>query len=225
MRIFPLFSGINNYMFTIIIRTVIIFFMLAAVFHLTGKRQIGELDLSELITALLMSEIAASPIINHDQPLTMSVIAIVVLITVEIIITFVTTRSSAVKKLFGSKPSVIICNGVLDVDELSRVRMSIEELMGELRLKNAAGISDVRCAVMEQSGKLSVLLNSDCPDGVDVILISDGHVDRDGLKFAQKTEKWLNDRVAEYGHPLETIFLCTVNDSGTVKFIRKKDKK
>ncbi|MBQ7499616.1 MAG: DUF421 domain-containing protein [Clostridia bacterium] len=212
-------------MFTIIIRTLIIFFMLTAVFHLTGKRQIGELDLSELITALLLSEVAAAPIVNHDLPLVMSIVAVVVLVTVEIILSFITTRSSAVKRLLGSKPSVIIRGGRLDIAELSKVRMSIEELMSELRIGGAAGISEVAYAVMEPSGKMSVLLRTDCPDGIDTIVISDGRIDRGGLEFTQKNEEWLYRKLEESGHILSDIFLMTVNDSGVVRFIAKEKKK
>lgn len=131
---------------TIFARTVIIYILLLAVIRLMGKRQIGELEVSELVTTLLLSELASQPISDSNIPLLNAVVPILVLLTAEVILSYVLTKSKAAKKLLNGTPSILINKGVLDQKELNKSRISVEELMGELRLKDISDISAVNYA-------------------------------------------------------------------------------
>lgn len=95
-------------MFPVLIRTLIIYITLIASIRLTGKRQVGEMQLSELITAFLISEVAASPLADPDIPLVYGVVPILLLISLEIVISFVTTKSVILKRMFAPPPTVLI---------------------------------------------------------------------------------------------------------------------
>ncbi len=82
-------------MVMIFTRTIIVYIFLVIAMRLTGKRQIGELQLSELITALLLSELAASPITNNNIPLSYAFVPILTLVCIEIINTFLVTKWAA----------------------------------------------------------------------------------------------------------------------------------
>ena len=94
-------------MFPVLIRTLIIYITLIASIRLTGKRQVGEMQLSELITAFLISEVAASPLADPDIPLVYGVVPILLLISLEIVISFVTTKSVILKRMFAHSLSLI----------------------------------------------------------------------------------------------------------------------
>lgn len=127
-------------MFPILIRTLIIYIILIASIRLTGKRQVGEMQLSELTTAFLISEVAAAPLSDPDIPLIYAILPILLLVSLEIIISFITTKSLFFKKMFEPPPTVIISNGKLNLHALNKQRLSADELISSLRLKDVSWI-------------------------------------------------------------------------------------
>lgn len=221
-------------MIMILLRTVIIYIFLVAVMRLSGKRQIGELQLSELITAFLLSELAASPITNSNVPIIYAFVPILALICLEIINTFVVTKCPLLKRFFVGTPSFIIKKGVLDQKELSRIRLSLDELIAELRLKDISDISDVEYAILEQNGQLSVFpktasravtvgdLSLIMPDkGIAHPLVFDGTICRNNLQIVNKSEAWLLTRIEKSGCTLKETFLYSLDDEENEYIIRR----
>lgn len=120
-------------MATCIIRTVIIYILLVLAIRTTGKRQIGELEISELVSTFLISELASMPIGNQEIPLSFAIVPILIIISLEVIISFCSTRSSVMKRIFLGSPSILIQRGKVKQKELSKARMSMEELLSQLR--------------------------------------------------------------------------------------------
>lgn len=224
-------------MVTVLIRTSIIYFLLLIALRVTGKRQVGELQISELITTFMISELATSPIQDLSVPLIYSIIPIVFLLCSEIILSFLATKSKLLKKLFFGNPSVIISKGKLNQKELGRLRIGINELIGELRLKDVTDISDIDYAILEQNGKLSVTLKSDKQtvsrkdinaksekSGIAHAIITDGTINESNLKLANKTDRWLNNYLKSHNINMKEIFLMTVDDCGKINIINKDGK-
>lgn len=225
-------------MVMIFFRTIIIYIFLVAVMRLTGKRQIGELQLSELITALLLSELAAAPIINNNVPISYSLVPIITLTCIEIIGSYLVTKSVPLKRFFDGVPNILINRGVLNQKELSKVRMTLEELIAELRLKGVYDISEVEYAILEQNGQLSVApkvasravsvadMNLAIPDkGIAHQLIVDGHISKYNLKLVKKDESWLKKRIKAYGiKEFSEVFLFSIDDDGGEYILRKNEK-
>lgn len=222
-------------MITIFIRTLIIYAVLIGVMRIMGKRQIGELEVSDLVTTLLLSEIATAPIENHDIPIIHAVIPIAILISVEVIISMLMTKSEKIKNLFEGQPSVLIRNGLLLQDELKKNRIALDELLSELRQKDIADISDVEYAILEHNGKLSTIckspaqtptkedLNIQTPGaGIAHPIVIDGKINETELKSIGKDLSWVAAREKEYGCELKKIFLLTVDDAGKINFIKKE---
>ena len=201
--------------------------------RITGKRQIGELQLSELVTALLLSEIAAIPIGDPSMPLIYSVISAMLIVCLEIAIPCLANSSSFFSKLIEGKPTIIIKKGVLLQDELDKARIGIDELICELRLKSITDISDVEYAILEQNGKLSVIPKESCR-GVTVEdlnitsksrgfahpIILSGKVSRYNLRLTGKNMNWLKSKLSGT-HPRD-VLLMTVDDCDRVNIIRRE---
>jgi uncharacterized membrane protein YcaP (DUF421 family) len=222
-------------MLVILLRTVIIYIVLIILVRMTGKRQIGEMQISDLVTALMLSELAVAPITNLNIPLLFAILPILTLITVEIIITFVVTKSKFLKHLFYGEPSFIIHRGILDRNELVKLRISIEEFMGELRLKDIADINDVNYAIIEQNGRLSVFPKSSSKaitagdlsirktdSGISYPVIVDSEINYNNLKLSGHSEEWLNMRLNNRKIKLCDVFLFAVDDSGKEHLILKE---
>ena len=222
-------------MATCLIRTVIIYILLVLAIRVTGKRQIGELEISELVSTFLLSEIASAPIGNQEIPLSFAILPIFTIIALEVIVSFLSTRSALMKKVFLGSPIVLIRRGKLQHKELSKARMSVEELLSELRQNGVTSIAEADYAILENNGKLSVTPRAkDKPAtvgdlrlqaqerGIAHAVIVDGIIKRDALAGAGYNDAWLHAAVQKSGLSLREIFLFTVDDLGETDVIRKE---
>lgn len=223
-------------MLTVFIRTLIMYFTLVIAVRLTGKRQIGELQISELVITYMLSELAVFPITDKNAPLSHSVIPIVLLLSLEVIFSFVQTKSRRFRKLFSGGPTILIAKGKLDGDELAKNRIDMEEFLGELRLKGAFDISDVEYAFLEENGQLSVQLKASAstftPEQLDIkvtekgcphAVVVDGEINRAALTSALRNEKWLLDFLEEERFNLQQVFLMTVDDVGGITVMIREE--
>ena len=146
-------------MITMLIRTVVIYFLLFIVIRIMGKRQIGELQTSEFIITILLSEIASAPITTPNLPFLHCVLSVLTLLLLELSVSFALLRVNPLKRLFYGSPSVIIRKGRIDIREMKRNRMEIEELMAELRQAGYSDLGDVYYAILEDNGRLAFIDN------------------------------------------------------------------
>ena len=211
-------------MVSIFIRTIIIYIILSIMLKIMGKRQIGELEVNELVTTLLISEIGALPISDSDMPLLPSLVPILFIASAEVIISIVKNKSARIKKIVEGEPTYIIYKGSLKQKALAENRISINEVLTEMRIQGIADLSDVRYALLEQNGKLSFLKESDSPK-ISRTLVVDTTPDMKVIKEAGLNMKWLNKKLAERGVALSDVFLMTVNEDGEVSIIKKEKEK
>lgn len=221
---------------TVFLRTFIMFGVLFAAIRLMGKRQVGELEISELVITFMLSELAVVPITDSEIPLLYSIVPIGALLSVELIFSLIISKSSFFKKILLGKPSIIIQKGKLNQSELKKLRMSVSELMSELRLKGIASVSDVEYAIIEDNGQLSVFTkecvsNSNFQDisdkketrGIAHCIIIEGKIYPENLKLAEKNREWVFKMAQKFGKDPKNIFLMTVDDAGNVYIVDKDD--
>ena len=224
-----------NTLTTIFIRTLFFFVLLVVAMRIMGKRQIGELEVSELVTTLLLSEIASLPITNYEIPILHAVIPIFTILFIEVLMSVISTKVPALKNLVSSRPSVLINKGTIDQRELSRVRISLDELISELRQKDVSDISEVDYAILEQNGKITVILKSmfrqpnakqlglkPQESGIIHILISDGKINKHTLQLSPFNKQQLNALLSKKGLEAKDVFLMTVDDLGKTNIIKKE---
>ncbi len=216
-------------------RSIILYIFLIMALRLMGKRQVGELQVTDFVSTLLLSEIAATPISDPDIPLSYAIIPITVILSIEVTSSFLANKSSWLKTVLDGRPSVLISHGKLDQKELEKTRISIEELLSQLRQKDIGSIDQVEYAILEQNGQMSVIekmqyrnvslsdLNIQKEEaGIAHALILDGHVSKRNLKSAKLDREWLDKHLKSRKLTLDEIFLFSVDDSGTINIIRKE---
>ena len=206
---------------SIFIRTIIIYVILTVMLKLMGKRQIGELEVNELVSTLLISEIAALPISDTDIPLLPSVIPILFIASSEVIISILKNKSAILKRAVEGKPTYIIYKGRLLQKALADNRISVNELLTEMRTQGIPCPECVRYAILESNGKLSFLKNSDSPQ-ISTTLVIDTKPELKNLRDAGLSMEWLHERLREKGASLGDVFLMTVNENGDIYLIRKE---
>lgn len=208
------------------IRTLIIYVSLIATMRFLGKRQIGEMQISELVTTFLLSDLASVPLTNAAVPLSFAFVPIITLVCMEVILSFLPTKISFFKKMLDSTPSIIIAKGKIDRREMARMRMTLDDLLREMRIAGYFSADEIEYAILEPNGKLSFLQKQNAPavQGMAHPIIIDGKTTDYALAAAGKSREWLAQELKKRNVSENGIFLMTVDDGGKTKITLKEEK-
>lgn len=207
-------------MASVLIRTLIIYVFLSFSIKVMGKRQIGELEIGELISTLLISEVAALPIADPDIPLSSAIFPIIFIISLEILVSFIKNKSEKMKRIIDGEPAFVIYRGKLRQRVLRENRISMNEILSELRVLGVGDISEVDYAILEQNGKLSVLKKE--KDRLAHTLIIDGEVNERALSALGYDKEWLSKNLNKKNCKEGDVFLMTVDDNGNINIIKEE---
>lgn len=224
-------------MFVVLIRTVVLYLLIIVGIRLLGKHQIGQLEPSELVLTLIIADLASVPMQDNGIPLLSGLIPIVVLLCLSTVISVLCGKSIRFRALLCGRPSVIVDNGQVVEAELKKNRLTLDELMEELRIQGYADFKSIKFALLETNGQLSVLpFAAEKPvtaaqmgvstqeTGLPVVLISDGRLLEHNLKGLGYEEIWLEKQLAAHGlHSPRQAFLLTVDEGGNTCCVAKKE--
>ncbi|MBR3815935.1 MAG: DUF421 domain-containing protein [Clostridia bacterium] len=217
------------------IRAIIIYIFIIAAIRLMGKRQIGELQPSELVITIILSEVASMPLEDTSTPLIPSVITVFLLASLEVLSSDISVKSPSVRKIIQGNPLLVIKNGRVLQKNIKSVRYSIDDLTAALRLKDIFDIRAVDFAYIETNGGLSVKLKKDyspptksdesSQDGaIPMLIIGDGKIiDREFNNCNMSKEKLLS-HLKKQNISVREVFMMTADSTGDYNIIRKQDK-
>ena len=220
----------------VIARTLIIYFTLLLTMRLLGKRQLGEMELSEFVVAALIADLAAHPLQDMGIPLLNGLLPIFILFCCEVIISGVALKNVRLRGIIYGKPSLLIVRGEINQKEMHKNRFTCDELMQELRNQSCMDISKVEYAILETDGRLNVILYpgempvtpeqlklSPEPGGYPVMIIDDGRLLSDNLQKTGKDKSWLYKQLKQRNIEYHSdVFLMTVDDYDRI-FLCKRD--
>ena len=208
-------------MASIFIRTIIIYLLLSLSMKFMGKRQIGELDVGDLVSTLLISELAAIPIDDSNIPLLNAVLPILFIVSLEIIISALKNKHSIFKRYAEGIPSFIIYKGNLHQKTLKENRISINEMLTEARVQGIFDIKDIDYCILEANGKVSISKKQNATGSVAHPLIIDGEINKNELELMKMSE---NEVLAQVENKdIKSVFLLTVDDNFTYNIIIKEE--
>ncbi len=205
--------------FSLIFKTIFMYFFVIFAYRLMGKKEVGQLSIIDLIVSILIAELVALSIESKNNDILISVIPILVLVGVQIFVSFITLKSDKIRNIIDGKPTVIIKDGKLNFTEMSKLRYSLDDLLTQLRLQGVKSIDKVKYAILENNGDLSVFNdNSDYP----LPLILDGVIDYNVLKEINKDYDWLIKILKNKNLDLDEIFYAFYTNGKTF-IIEKRD--
>ena len=226
-------------MFVVLIRTIALYLFIVVGIRLLGKHQIGQLEPSELVLTLIIADLASVPMQDNGIPLLSGLIPIVVLLALSSILSALCTKSIRFRALLCGRPSVVVENGQVVQEELKKNRLTLDELMEELRIQGYAEFKSIKFALLETNGQLSVLpyANQKPPTARDLkvsveegglprVVVSDGRLLEHNLRGAGYEHNWLEKQLAAHGlHSHRQAFLLTVDEGGNTCCVPKKEAK
>lgn len=148
-------------LWVIFLRTILTYFIVFFMLRIMGKREIGKLSVFDLVISIMIAEIAVLVIEDVDKPMAEGIVPMVTLVGIQLMLAWIMLKSQSVRRLFDGAPSYIIRGGKLDRREMKRQRYNLSDLMLQLRERNVTNIADVAYAILETTGKLTVVKKSD----------------------------------------------------------------
>ncbi|MDR1116664.1 MAG: DUF421 domain-containing protein [Oscillospiraceae bacterium] len=218
------------------LRAIILYLFIVICMRILGKRQLGELEASELAITIIIAELCTIPMQNNAIPLIHGILPALVIISVEFILTYFNMKSIRFRSFMWGKPSILVQNSEINQRELRKNRISIDELSEALRLQNVTDISLIKYAILETSGQISVILYSNqsplTPEqmnisvdeqGLPVVVVSDGRILSHNLSIRNINKADLESKLRMLGHPpSKDIFLMTIDDNGNTYVVEKQ---
>ena len=221
-------------MLIVFIRAVILYIIVIISVRIMGKRQIGELQPTELVITILVSNIATLPLEDLNIPLITGIIPILLLVCFDVIMSGATLKFRNLRRVVSGTAKVVIRDGKIEQGVLKELRFSIDDLMVALRGKDVFDISEVQFAVIETNGKISVykkfanteVTNQDLKiNGTSknppMVVIEDGVLVEHGLREIEKEKSWVEEQTAKKHLTISQVFLMTADRNGKVSFIEK----
>lgn len=202
---------------SMIIKTIILYFFIMLVYRIMGKKEVGQLSIVDLIVTILIAELAAISIENEESSIFISIVPITVLVLIQIILSYTSLKSKSFRHLIDGKPTVIIKNGRIVFSEMTKLRYSLDDLVLQLREQGINSIEEVKFAILENNGQLSVF---DKQSSYPLPLILDGVIDYSVLNDINKTTGWLFKVLKNKNIKLEDVFYAFYAKGNT--FIIKK---
>lgn len=224
-------------MFVTLIRMVILYIVAIASVRIMGKRQIGELQPTELVITLLLSEIIAIPIQETNVPLFNTLIAVFLLVGFEIFASIFNMKSIKFRNLIQGHPLIVIDDGKIDQKLIKQLRFTVDDLLEALRQKDVFDISQVQYAIVETNGQMSVLLKPEYEPVVredlkikpqqtklQCLVVADGQFISQDFNICKTNEKKLSQIIKKNKSRLDDIMLMTIDKNGNKNIIKKENK-
>lgn len=190
---------------TVVFRTLLFYIIIAFVYRLMGKREIGELSIMDLIVSILIAELAAMSIDKYKDSIFITIIPIIALVIVQIIVAKISLKNAKTREMIEGEPSIIVNRGKVNFEEMLKQRYNLDDLLTQLREKSIKSIEEVDYAILETSGKLSVFTKGH-DKSYPLPLILDGKLDDETLIQIGKDRKWLDKNLEENNTVIENVF-------------------
>lgn len=211
-----------------IVRTVMMFTFVFVAMRVAGKRELGQISPFDFVVSVIIGELAAIPLENNRIPLINGVVPIATIVAAEMLVAFLSLKNRTVRELLSGVPSVIIENGRIREDNLRKARYNLHDLLANLRQQGFTSPAEVEFAILEDTGRLSVIPKSQhrpvtpadlglptAYEGLPLALIVDGRINHGALAAAHLDEAWLRDQLAQRGiADPSCVLLATLDTTG-----------
>lgn len=204
----------------IIFRTFFYYILFLVLFKVMGKREIGELGVNDLLVSVLFAEFATLAISNYKEPLLVTLIPTLIIVFLQVIVSFLSLKSIKIRNLVDSSPALIMKNGNINFKEMEKQRYNLEDLLTQVRDKGIKSLDEVEYAILENNGKLSIFLKDD-KNVNPMPLIIDGVINYQTLVDIKKDKLWLMKMLKNEHTSLEQVFYAFYKNNKC--FIIKKN--
>ena len=202
-----------------VLRISVMYLSSVVVMRAAGKKEVSQLELSELVTSFMVSEIACMPITDPEVPLYKAIVYSATVIAVNLILSKLSIRIPIIKHMVAGKPQFLIVKGKINKNEMYKAQVTLSELISAMRREGVCSIDKINYAVLESDGNISIIADEKEDDegesGLQHMLIIDGRINKSELEMFGYNEKWLLKRIRAHGkNSPKEVFFFGVDDAG-----------
>ena len=218
-------------MLVVFIRSIILYIAVLIALRVMGKGEIAEMNAFDLVITLLIAEVAAIPMQDNSIPMIYGVASITGLVFIEILISYITLKSRTMSKILSGSSAILIDKNKLDYKQLKKERISIEELLEELRTQGYFSLKDIQYAILETDGDLSIVPSPSYDSSktsefkhLPLPVIIDGKTIKSNLNELNKDDAWISKLLKSNNiKSVKDILICIVDENDEVFIQRKND--
>ena len=205
-------------MLIITVRTVIIYFVILFAVRLMGKSELSKMSAFQMVVIFMIAELGAIPIDDPSLSLLNGMISICTLIFLQVLISWLSTKSEFFKNIINGAPSILIDGGRINIHELKQPRITLTDFMEQLRIEGYPSPNQIQYAIMESNGQLSIIPKDDKNHGLPLILVSDGTLYPQNFDMAKISENKFKKKLQEADiDDLNDVFLSVFDEKGKVR--------
>lgn len=206
---------------SMILKTIVIYFIVALVFRLMGKKEVGQLGTFDLVIFILMAEVGSLSIQTKGNFIA-NTIPIFVMLSLQVILSKITLKNEKLRYIVDGKPIILISKGKINFKNMVDQNYSLDDLLLQLRQSNIRSIDEVDYAILEINGRLSIFKKEDKDSKTYPLpIILDGKVNFDNLYSINKSKDWLLNTLVNKKVLVDEIFYAFVKNNNL--YIIKKD--
>lgn len=221
-------GGLTTWQF--VIRVIVLYLIVMIALRLMGKREIGQLSVFDFVISVMIAELSTLPMEDTSVPLYRSIVSVSLLVILQLAVAYTQLKSHRFRHWVDGEPSVLVKNGMIQDDEMKRIRYTMHDLLTQLREKGVMNVADVEFAILETSGTLSVFPKAESrpvtprdlskhvsSESMPLPLIIDGTPVKKTLSTIRRTEGWLREEVQRRGYgSIENVFFATIDNQGEI---------
>ena len=198
-------------LFKIIIKCILVYFIVLLSLKLMGKREIGQVSLFDFAIILIIADILVLGVDENSKHFWHYCIGVLVLVLIQMLLSFVSLKNKKVRKLFDGSESVIIYDGKLNIKEMKKQRYNMDDLLTQLRLNSISSLKDIKYLILENNGNISCFKYEDNPSNPFPLIVS-GEIEYNNLKLLNIKESWLINKIKDKNLKLEEIYYASLEE-------------
>ena len=205
-------------------KTLLFLVVIILILRIMGKRELGQLNSFDIVVFFMISELFSLSIDKPRENVFLTLVPILLIFLAQLITSYLVLKSNKLRKIIEENPTLLIRDGILNIEKMRKLRYNIDDLMEQIRTSGVDSISAIQYAILESNGQLSIILKGEEKTVVPFPIIKDGEVDEKVLKIINKEEKWLEEKLKKEGYNKEDIFICILESNNNLFVIEKEDK-
>lgn len=204
-------------MIIVVIRAIILYFVVLIAMRIMGKGELGELQPFDMVVTIMIAELAALPMEDLEAPLIHGPAAIITLMTLQVVISYILLKSTKARKIICGKPSILIEHGKFNIKEMKKLRININDLIEQVRLQGYESVDDIDYLIMETNGDISVLAPDKLPmercKRIPISLIMDGKLIPENIRKFNISVEWIESEVKKNNLELKDVIYAYLDEN------------
>ena len=214
-------------MIIVVIRAIVLYIVVLCSLRIMGKGELGELQPFDLVVSLMIAELAAMPMEDLNSPMSHGLTAIATLVFLQCLISFFSLKNNNFRRVICGNPSILITHGKFNFKEMKRLRINVNDILGQLRLKGYYNIDDIDYLIMETNGQMSILASADsltkeCKR-IPIAIVLDGKIMHENIDKYNLSKSKLEMEMKKQNLSLNNIIYGAVDENDNYLLYKKNN--